>query len=334
MGAVTESITKNRQSTDVLRAMVVRAYGEDRAPDGDDWAEELTHGWFNVAYRIRLRDGETVVLKVAPPAGVEVMSYERDLMRTEVTALALIREHTAVPVPAVHFHDDSRELCDADYFFMEFVEGANLDVVRDGLPVEEQQAFGEAVGAANRELNGIKGDHFGPLRGSATPDATWRQVFTGIVEDVLRDGERRDVDLGRDYDVFRRLLADHADSLDEVSEPVFVEWDLFDGNVMVHDGALASIIDHERALYGDPLMEAGFVADSLDGFPGDSASFVRGYGRGPSTRAEVTRRKLYTLHLLLIMVIETVYRGHTDPSQYDFARTHLDALVETFGDPR
>ena len=332
MGAVTESITKNRQSDDVLRAMVVRAYGEERAPDGDGWVEELTHGWFNVAYRIRLRDGETVVLKIAPPAGVEVMTYERDLMRTEVTALALIREHTTVPVPAVHFHDDSRELCDADYFFMEFVEGDNLGITKDGVPEEEQAAFNEAIGAANRELNGIKGDHFGPLRGSSTPDATWRQVFTGIIEDVLRDGERRAVDLGRDYDVFRRLMAENADSLDEVTEPVFVEWDLWDSNVMVRDGALVSIIDHERALFGDPLMEAGFVADSLDGFPGDSAGFVRGYGRGPSTPAELVRRKLYTLHLLLIMVIETVYRGHTDPSQYDFARTHLDALMESFGD--
>jgi hypothetical protein len=42
-------------------------------PDGDDWASELSHGWFNVAYRIRLRDGAQVVLKIAPPAGVEVL---------------------------------------------------------------------------------------------------------------------------------------------------------------------------------------------------------------------------------------------------------------------
>ncbi|HEX6339851.1 aminoglycoside phosphotransferase family protein [Umezawaea sp.] len=331
MGAVTESITKNRQSTAVLRAMVARAYGEDRAPEGDDWAEELTNGWFNVAYRIRLRDGERVVLKIAPPRGVEVMTYERDLMRTEVAALALVRERTGVPVPAVHFHDDSRELCDAEYFFMEFVDGDNFGVIGETLTEEERDAYWEAIGVANRELNTVPGDHFGPLLGTGEPGATWRRVFTGIVEDVLRDGERRAVDLGWDYAVFRKIVADRADSLDEVTEPVFVEWDLWDGNAIVRDGALVGIIDHERALYGDPLMEGGFAADSLESFPGDSASFVRGYGWAPSTPAELTRRKLYTLHLLLVMVVETVYRGHTDPSQYDFSRAQLDALVETFG---
>lgn len=49
-----ESITKNRQSIDALRAIVARAYGRDRVPtDGEDWVRELGHGWFKVVYRIR-----------------------------------------------------------------------------------------------------------------------------------------------------------------------------------------------------------------------------------------------------------------------------------------
>lgn len=67
MEAVTESITKNRQSVRTLRAMVERAYGSGQVPLDDGFAEEITHGWFNVAYRIRLRDGQQVVLKIAPP---------------------------------------------------------------------------------------------------------------------------------------------------------------------------------------------------------------------------------------------------------------------------
>jgi aminoglycoside phosphotransferase (APT) family kinase protein len=332
MEAVTESITKNRQPTAVLRAMVARAFGDARAPVGDDWAEELGHGWFNVAYRIRLADGETVVLKIAPPAGVAVLTYERDMMRTEVAALELIRERTSVPVPAVLFHDVSRELCDADYFFMEFVDGDNLGIVKDRLEPEVHTACVEAMGAANRELNQVKGDHFGPLLGSG--GGTWREVFTGIIEDVLRDGERRRVDLGWDYDVVRSVVAEHAASLDEVTEPAFVEWDLWDSNVMIRDGALVGVIDHERALYGDPVMEAGFAATVLDGFAGDSSEFIRGYGREPFTAGELRRRRLYSLHLVLVMVIETVYRGHTDPAQYDFARGALDGLMETFGHRR
>jgi hypothetical protein len=116
-----------------------------------------------------------------------------------------------------------------------------------------------------------------------------------------------------------------------VTVPVFVEWHLWDSNVMVRDSAIVGTIDHERALYGDPLMEAGFVAtQDVSGF-GDPAPFVRGYGRAPLTPAEAVRRRLYTLHLLLIMVIETVYRGHTEPSRYGWAKARLAEVMAGFG---
>lgn len=326
-----ESITKNRQSPRTLREMVARAYGEGQAPEGADegWAAELGHGWFNVAYRIRLRDGREVVLKIAPPPGIEVMTYERGAMGVELAALALIREHTRVPVPDVEFADRSRELCDADYFFMPYIDGDNLGIIREQLPTQEADAYLEALGAANRELNSMRGKAFGPLAGPG--DASWRVVFTGMLEDVLCDGERRSVELGWDYDEVRAVLGEHAASLDEVVEPRYVEWDLWDGNVLVKDGSIVSIIDHERAFYGDPLIEGCFTGTVLPAF-GDPAAFLRGYGRsGPLTGSELTRRRLYTLHLTLIMVIETVYRGHTDTLQYDWARERLAEVMALFG---
>jgi aminoglycoside phosphotransferase (APT) family kinase protein len=324
-----ESITKNRQSARTLKAMVARAYGADLVPHGDEgWFEELEHGWFNVAYRIRLRDGAGVVLKIAPPPGVDVLTYERGAMETELAAIALIREHTAVPVPAVHFADRTRDLCDADYFFMPFIEADNLALISDSLPKPDLDAYHEALGAANRELNSIRGAAFGPLAGPG--NASWRAVFTGMVDDVLRDGERRAVDLGWDYDAVRAVVAEHAASLDEVVEPRFVEWDLWDGNVMVKDGAIVCILDHERAFYGDPLIEFCFIAIVLPAF-GDPTAGLRGYGRGPLTETERTRRALYSLHLMLIMVIETVYRGHLDPGPYTWARERLTEVMALFG---
>jgi hypothetical protein len=190
-----ESITKNRQPLQTLRAMVARAYGPGQVPaDSGDWVSELGHGWFNVAYRIRLRDRSQVVLKIAPPPGVEVMTYERGAMSTELAALQLIRERTSVPVPRVDFADQSHELCGADYFFMPFIDAGNLGIVKETLPATSQDAYHEALGAANRELNSIRGAAFGPLAGPGDP--SWRVVFTGMAEDVLRDGERRQVDLG------------------------------------------------------------------------------------------------------------------------------------------
>ena len=110
-------------------------------------------------------------------------------------------------------------------------------------------------------------------------------MFTGLVEEVLTAGEARNVDIGRDYDEIRKVVALHADVLDDVTEPRFVEWDLWDSNVMVRDGSIVAIIDHERALYGDPLMEAGLAGTQLAYF-GDSTAFMRGYGQEQLTPRE------------------------------------------------
>ena len=71
----------------MLRTLVARAYGAEQVPDGDDFAHEITEGWFNVAYRIALRDGRQVVLKIAPPADVTVLTREIGMMRAELEAI-------------------------------------------------------------------------------------------------------------------------------------------------------------------------------------------------------------------------------------------------------
>jgi aminoglycoside phosphotransferase (APT) family kinase protein len=323
-----ESTTKNRQPMDALRAMAARAYGRGLAPAGDDWVSELGHGWFSVVYQMRLADGRAVVLKIAPPPAVEVMTYEQGAMAIELAALRLITERTGVPVPAVEFADQSHELCNADYFFMPYVDADNLGIVKGELPVADLDRLHNALGAANRELNSIRGPWFGPLAGPG--DRSWRIAFTRMVEDVLQDGERRHVDLGWDYDVIREAVAGNSGSLDEVTGPAYVEWDLWDSNVMIRDGAIVAIIDHERAFYGDPLIEAGFAGTQLPAF-GNPAAFLRGYGRGDLTETEQVRRRLYCLHLALIMVIETVYRGHTHRLQYDWARGQLTEVMALLG---
>ncbi|MBC9712761.1 aminoglycoside phosphotransferase family protein [Streptomyces sp. TRM66268-LWL] len=323
-----ESITKNRQSAAALRAMVARAYGPDEVCDGEDWAGELGNGCFNVVYRIRLRSGTQAVLKIAPPPDVEVLTYERGAMATELAALRLVREHTKVPVPEVEFADRSQEVCDAAYFFMSYVDGDDLHTLRDTLTDAEKEAYDERLGAITRELNSIPGPAFGPLTGPGT--RTWRPAFLRMVDELLRDGERRGIALPCGYDLIRGLVAAHADALDEVTEPRFVEWDLWSGNCMVRDGRVVAIVDHERAFYGDPLMEFGFAGCESSAF-GDSTAFLRGYGHPPLTEPERIRRRLYNLHLALVLCIETTYRAYSDDGHYDWACGHLRETVALLG---
>ena len=319
-----ESITKNRQSLDTLRAMVARAYGADAVPAGDSWVDELGNGFFNVVYRLTLADGRQVALKIAPPSDVEVLTYEVGAMRTELEALRLITAHTGVPVPAVDFADLGHDLVDVDYFFMPYVDADNLGVIRDELGPSDLGRYKAALGAANRELNTILGPAYGPV--TAPAYSTWRSAFTALFDGVLDDGRRRSVELGWSYDEVRAVLTAHEHLLDDVTEPRYVEWDLWEGNALVTDGEVVCLVDHERALFGDPLIEVGFAGLLSPSF-GDSTAFLRGYGRGPLTESEEVRRRLYTLHVGLVMTIETVYRGHTDQEQYDWARECVDEVM-------
>ncbi len=327
-----ESITKYRQSPQTLRRMIERAYGPELVPSGDDLATELGHGWFNVAYRLRLADGRQVVMKIAPPPGIEVMTYERDMLAGEVAAIRRIEQDTSVPVPHVDHYDPSCEIVAAPWFVMTYVPGVNFGEVGEAWPHDRQQSVWHQIGAANAELNTIVGDGFG--RFGVPGVATWREAFTGILEDVLVDGERRGVDLGWSYAQVRQAIVDHEACLDAVTEPRFCEWDLWGSNVMVDDDRITGIIDHERAFWGDPIMEAGFLASAGTSSSGDASGFLQGYGRGPLTADELDRRRLYNLHLFLIMVIETVYRGHTTTEQLDMARPALDGAMADLGHVR
>ena len=80
------AITKNRLSKENIIAICEKAFGRTRI-----LAEirELSEGFCNAAYDIRFADGGSAILKVAPPAGVKLMSCEVDLMATEVGAMRL-----------------------------------------------------------------------------------------------------------------------------------------------------------------------------------------------------------------------------------------------------
>jgi aminoglycoside phosphotransferase (APT) family kinase protein len=259
---------------------------------------------------------------------VEVLSYERRAMATELAALELVRQHTSVPVPEVHFADDSGDLCSSSYFFMPYVDADNLELIKGSLAPELRASYQVKLGAANRELNSVPGPGFGPLLSPGT--RSWRAVFADMVEDVLADGERRRVDIGWEYDTVRQLMAEESACLDAVTEPRFVEWDLWDGNVMVRDGKIVGIIDHERAFYGDPLVEFGFIATQLETF-GDPADFLRGYGKQALSDGEAMRRRLYCIHFGLVLAIEPSYRCYPDPEPARWGRQALTDAMGLFG---
>lgn len=316
-----ESITKNKQTEDVILKMVQAAFGRDIHKDSIQ-IRELTEGFFNVAYEILLPE-KPVILKIAPPKEAKVMSYEHNIMKAEVEALRLVKQRTKVPVPQVLYYDESHFICNGDYFFMEKIEGDSFFQLKNkGLvPYEHQKMIYREMGRYNHEMNQIKGELFGYLGRPKKQGNSWKNTFLTMMEEVLQDGERIEIELPAAYEKIRRFVDKASFSLEEVSVPSFVHWDLWDGNVFIKEGKITGIIDFERALWADPLMEFNFRGHIK------IKEFYEGYGANLREEAPI-RGLLYDLYLFLIMVIETKYRRYPDNWQYDFATKQLKRTLE------
>lgn len=317
------SKTKNKQPDTVILQMVQRAFGEKVTSD-QILVKELTQGLYNVAYEVTLLN-QSVILKIAPQKSAKVMSYEFNIMNAEVEALKLVKQYTSVPVPSVLFYDDSHFICDADYFFMDKIQGESFYTLcnEELLSSKEKAAIYKEIGRLNREVNEIKGSKFGYFGMKERQGIVWKSVFLDMIETVLQDGESIGATLGMEYNEIRLIIQQAAWSLESIKEPSFVHWDMWEGNVFVENGKISGIIDFERALWGDPLLEYCFR--------GYNADFIDGYGIDLRAEAPV-RALLYDLYLYLIMIIETKYRKYDNDWQINYATKQLADTVKALKD--
>ncbi|MGQ8872790.1 phosphotransferase family protein [Paenibacillus sp. TSA_86.1] len=286
--------------------------------------EEMIEGWANQAYKIMLDDGRKVVLKIAPSAATNLMRCEQDLMMAEVEALRLVAELQDVPVPQVLVYDASLQYAPAQYFIMEYMSGVPYNQAKTQFTAEEQEGVEQQLGRYNKRINEIKGEQFGYFSGKDRQRATWREAFLMLMDDMLADGEEAEVDIGMDYSELRGLIEEKSDALDEVTESVLISWDLWDGNVLVQDTQITGIIDFERSLWGDPLMEHYF--SHFNYTPG----FLKGYGRAITTENERQRRSLYDLYFDLALRIECDYRKYDNQEHIQSTIHNLEEGIIRF----
>jgi len=301
-----ESKTKNVKNWAQIDAMARKGFSGIGLQDGADAVRELKDGWFNAAYSVRLADGREVILKIAPAAQAEVMSYERNIMVTEVATMRLVRQNAGIPVPEIYFYDDAHDVCDSSYFFMEKIEGDNLDHVYETLTVDQKAVIEREIGAIIQKINSFPGSFFGYDGNPELRADNWRAAFAKIMESVFTDAAKKSVVFDYDYEALRAAVDKHIETLDEVDKPCLVHWDAWKPNFFVENGHIKGIIDFERALWADPLMEAQFRSLSWEGV----TQAMHGYGKSEFTPNELRRSWLYLLHLALVMHVECFYRHY------------------------
>ncbi|MBI9051373.1 MAG: aminoglycoside phosphotransferase family protein [Anaerolineaceae bacterium] len=318
-----DSKTKNKKTRQQIEKMAERAFNGATLSSDDDAVIELTDGFFNAVYKIKLKNGRQVILKIAPPKDADVQRYEKNIMRTEVNCMCLVHEHPDIPVPEIYFYDDTHELCDADYYFMEKISGENFYQVKDSLSLEVLSDIQFRIGEIIHAINGFRGLFFGYEGNTDLQSDNWKETFIKIIDALLDDGRQKDVDFGFGYIEIQEIVLKNAAVLEEIIIPQLIHWDGWDGNFFVQDGIISGLIDFERALWGDPLMEMQFRPLLLEG----NTNSIRGYGKTDFTPTETMRCQLYSLYLALAMYTESFYRNYDNDYIFNIAAQMLQGSM-------
>lgn len=310
------SITKASVLEEIIYKMVQKAFACEPKE-----ITELTEGFYNVAYRINLGN-RTVILKVAPSPEVEILTCEKNIMWAEVDSMRMAREKTGVPVPQIFFYDDSRELCERPYFFMEELNGRNFFTIMETMSEEEKANIFRQAGRYTKELNQMTGDKFGYYGQPDCQGDNWYEVFYSMILNAFFDLERKNIAVPVEKEKLLAMLEADKDCFVKVTTPKYVHWDIWAGNIFVEDGKVTGIIDFERALWADELMEVGFRTYEYN------KDFFEGYERA-DLNAEETRRALwYDMYLFLLMRTECDYRGYEHRWHYDWSGEMIEKWVE------
>lgn len=287
-----ESLTKPKITRLQIENLFVHHFGER-----PEVIEEATNGWFGAVYMVALSERQ-LVLKVAPPNSVKVLRYEKGLLAAEAAVNGLVSENTHIPVAPVQFFVSQDGYLGAPYMITDRIEGVTLGSVLKNLTTDQRNEVDCQIGDILSQLHAIQGPSFGMWNGPHFDN--WHDAFLHLTADLQQDAIDASVQVESS---FFELFHLHAEALREVETPSLVHWDLWDENILINPETLqiTGVVDFERAMWGDPLLEWNFKKPS--------ASLLASYPSYPADPYAATRRKLYTLYLALILVIETTYRG-------------------------
>ncbi|MEU0479190.1 phosphotransferase [Streptosporangium sp. NPDC006013] len=306
--------TKRRLSTTETANLIFQALGK--------WPvslRELDAGSFAALWRARLEDGGELVLKLGPPADVELLTYERDIIRTEALFYELAAD-TGMPIPRLWQANLDGPL---PYLIMSAIDGVAWSELAEPLAEADTRSLRFELGRHLATLHRIRGTAFGYPQLAEMTAPTWREAFLSMVDGVLADAVRFRAVLPWPVDEIASVVRARAHLLDDVVTPSLVHFDLWPGNVLLEPDRrpprIAALIDHERAFWGDPV--ADLVSVDVFGTAEQDADLLDGYREAgghldltPDTRA---RLALYRAYLYLIMLVEEGPRGIDHPERHE-----------------
>ena len=287
-------------------------------------------GMYNAAYLVDVQGRGKVFLKVAPPPDVTVMTYERDIMRTEAKVYQLVREQTTVPAPELLCSDFSHRIVDRDWIVLSALEGTPWNKLKKRCSESQLERVRQELGGYTAQMHRVVGTRFGYPADLEHPACQrWDTAFLRMVDNVLADGEKMRVKLPAPVEAIQHVMHSNRSFLQEVTRPQLVHFDMWEGNIFLRaDKAgyrVEGIVDCERAFWGDPY--ADFVSNTaLFRDIEQESAFLEGYRQASGSPVLFTpsvrrRLDLYRAYLYLIMLVEIPYREYG--KAYSLFRGHI-----------
>lgn len=211
----------------------------------------LGAGEYNAVYAVKA--DKAYVLKVAPAADTPILTYEKEMMQSEVYWYSLLRTQTDIRVPEVYFADDSKTLIPTAYFIMEKLEGTQMDKFQ--MTAEEKTECSRRVAQMVAQLHKIQNTEFGYVQNGLY--GNWYDALTSMLENLICDAER----VGKKSPKGRKLLA-YAQKYEHILKEVpctMVNYDAWMPNMLcrrLENGKIEiAWIDPERSFWGDRIFD-------------------------------------------------------------------------------
>ena len=312
-------ITKNLQTNETIIRMAKAAFPDREVAS----IKELTEGMCNVTYCVTFCDGRESILKIAAKDTSGNTGNEINLMKAEVCAMEMVAQQTDIGIAKVEYYDTSKSICDGDYFFMEKLAGSNYIFIKDSMTQGMIESISREIGQIEKKLTFITNSRFGFLGDERRYDSLYDFVKVMLMN-LINDAKAMAIDIVYDGDTLLAELEENRNAFLEVTGATLVHWDLWEGNVFVRDGHVSGIIDWERAMWGESLMDDRFRHHNRN------EAFLEGFGKLSFTAQEKIRLRWYDIILYLTMMIEVFYRGFEDKGQYDWAKEMLAAVISGY----
>lgn len=240
----------SRTKYDITREKIKEIF-EKAGIHGAHGIEPLTAGEYNAVFSVSA-GGNDYVLKIAPLPSVRVLTYEKDMMRSEVFWYETMRNKTDILTPKIFFKDFSRTLIPCNYFIMEKIDGKTLDKAK--LSDEEMKSVRRETAHMIAELHKIGADKFGYIQNTLYDNwyLALRSIFQNLVDDCRRAGKKTK----RGEKAL--CLVDRYKAVLENVRGTMINYDLWDVNLICkeEDGRKRLYwIDPERSFYGDPIFD-------------------------------------------------------------------------------